>query len=90
MGALTAPGCLSTRPRGQPRSASQDQIAGAGYQVWLPDAEDVLYEHEAVREAAIIGGSDECRGESVRALVQGVPATNKCHTVPPANDLCDN
>jgi long-chain acyl-CoA synthetase len=31
--------------------------------------EDVLYEHEAVREAAVVGVPDAYRGETVRAYV---------------------
>ena len=33
------------------------------------DVEDVLYEHPAVREAAVIGIPDEYRGETVKAFV---------------------
>jgi long-chain acyl-CoA synthetase len=31
--------------------------------------EDVLYQHPAVREAAVIGEPDEYRGETVKAVV---------------------
>jgi long-chain acyl-CoA synthetase len=47
----------------------KDQINAGGYKVWPREVEDVLYEHEAVREAAVIGVPDEYRGESVKAFV---------------------
>ena len=33
----------------------KDQINVGGYKVWPREVEDVLYEHEAVREAAVVG-----------------------------------
>jgi long-chain acyl-CoA synthetase len=47
----------------------KDQINAGGYKVWPREVEDVLYEHEAVREAAVVGVPDEYRGESVKAYV---------------------
>jgi long-chain acyl-CoA synthetase len=47
----------------------KDQINAGGYKVWPREVEDVLYEHDAVREAAVIGVPDEYRGESVKAFV---------------------
>ena len=47
----------------------KDQINASGYKVWPREVEDVLYEHEAVREAAVIGVADEYRGETVKAFV---------------------
>lgn len=47
----------------------KDQINAAGYKVWPREVEDVLYEHPAVREAAVIGVPDEYRGETVKAFV---------------------
>lgn len=47
----------------------KDQINAAGYKVWPREVEDVLYEHPAVREAAVVGVPDEYRGETVRAFV---------------------
>ena len=47
----------------------KDQINVGGYKVWPREVEDVLYEHEAVREAAVIGVPDEYRGETVKAFV---------------------
>jgi long-chain acyl-CoA synthetase len=47
----------------------KDQINAAGYKVWPREVEDVLYEHPAVREAAVVGVPDAYRGESVKAFV---------------------
>jgi long-chain acyl-CoA synthetase len=47
----------------------KDQINASGYKVWPREVEDVLYEHPAVREAAVVGVADEYRGESVKAFV---------------------
>ena len=47
----------------------KDQINVGGYKVWPREVEDVLYEHEAVREAAVIGVPDDYRGETVKAYV---------------------
>jgi len=47
----------------------KDQINAGGYKVWPREVEDVLYEHEAVREAAVVGVADQYRGETVKAFV---------------------
>lgn len=47
----------------------KDMINVSGYKVWPRDVEDVLYQHPAVREAAVIGISDPYRGETVKAFV---------------------
>ena len=47
----------------------KDQINASGYKVWPREVEDVLYEHPAVREAAVVGVPDEYRGETVKAFV---------------------
>ena len=47
----------------------KDQINAGGYKVWPREVEDVLYEHPAVREAAVVGVPDEYRGETVKAFV---------------------
>jgi long-chain acyl-CoA synthetase len=51
----------------------KDQINVAGYKVWPREVEDVLYEHDAVREAAVVGVPDAYRGETVRAYVSLKP-----------------
>lgn len=47
----------------------KDMINASGYKVWPREVEDVLAEHEAVREAAVVGVPDEVRGETVKAFV---------------------
>jgi long-chain acyl-CoA synthetase len=47
----------------------KDQINVSGYKVWPREVEDVLYEHPAVREAAVVGAPDAYRGETVVAFV---------------------
>jgi long-chain acyl-CoA synthetase len=47
----------------------KDLIIASGYKIWPREVEDVLYEHPAVREAAVIGVPDSYRGETVRAFV---------------------
>jgi len=47
----------------------KDQINAGGYKVWPREVEDVLYEHAAVREAAVVGAPDAYRGETVHAFV---------------------
>ena len=51
----------------------KDLINAAGYKVWPREVEDVLYEHAAVREAAVVGVPDEYRGETVKAFVSLKP-----------------
>ena len=47
----------------------KDQINAAGYKVWPREVEDVLYEHPAVSEVAVVGVPDDYRGETVKAFV---------------------
>jgi long-chain acyl-CoA synthetase len=47
----------------------KDMIVASGYKVWPREVEDVLYQHPAVREAAVVGVPDEYRGETVKAFV---------------------
>ncbi|MGF1236580.1 AMP-binding protein [Streptomyces sp. 2-6] len=47
----------------------KDQINVSGYKVWPREVEDVLYEHPAVLEAAVVGRPDAYRGETVVAYV---------------------
>jgi long-chain acyl-CoA synthetase len=51
----------------------KDQINVSGYKVWPREVEDVLAEHPAVREAAVVGVPDEYRGETVKAFVSLKP-----------------
>jgi long-chain acyl-CoA synthetase len=54
----------------------KDQINAAGYKIWPRDVEDVLYGHDAVREAAVVGVPDEYRGETVKAFVSVKPGAS--------------
>src|SRR6266516_1523055 len=47
----------------------KDMIIVSGYKVWPRDVEDTLYQHPAVREAAVVGIPDAYRGETVKAYV---------------------
>jgi long-chain acyl-CoA synthetase len=56
----------------------KDMIIRGGYNVYPREIEEVLYEHPAVREAAVVGIADETLGEEVAAAValrEGVPVT---------------
>jgi long-chain acyl-CoA synthetase len=48
---------------------SKDMIIASGFKVWPREVEEVLYEFEGVREAAVIGAPDPYRGETVYAFV---------------------
>ncbi|MGZ5379663.1 MAG: AMP-binding protein [Mycobacterium sp.] len=47
----------------------KDMIVAGGYKVWPREVEDVLYTHEAVLEAGVVGVPDPYRGETVKAYV---------------------
>lgn len=47
----------------------KDMIIAGGYNIYPREVEEVLYEHPAVREAAVIGVPDPYRGETVKAFV---------------------
>jgi long-chain acyl-CoA synthetase len=51
----------------------KDMINASGYKVWPREVEDVLAEHPAVRESAVVGVPDERRGETVKAFVSLKP-----------------
>ncbi|MCH1866199.1 AMP-binding protein [Nocardioides sp. CFH 31398] len=53
----------------------KDMINASGYKVWPREVEDVLAEHDAVRESAVVGVPDEKRGETVKAFVSLVPGS---------------
>ncbi len=57
---------------------SKDMIVASGFKVWPREVEDILYQHPAVREAAVVGVPDPYRGETIKAVVslkQGIEAT---------------
>ncbi len=47
----------------------KDVINAAGFKVWPREVEEVLYQHPAVRLAAVLGIPDDYRGETVKAVV---------------------
>jgi long-chain acyl-CoA synthetase len=47
----------------------KDMINSAGFKIWPVDVEQVLYEHPAVKECAVIGAPDPVNGEVVAAFV---------------------
>ncbi|MGY1736073.1 AMP-binding protein [Geodermatophilus sp. SYSU D00684] len=54
----------------------KDMINASGYKVWPREVEDVLAEHPAVRESAVVGVPDEKRGETVKAFVSLRPGAS--------------
>jgi long-chain acyl-CoA synthetase len=54
----------------------KDMINASGYKVWPREVEDVLAEHPAVRESAVVGVPDEYRGETVKAYVSLKPGAS--------------
>lgn len=56
----------------------KDMVVVSGYKVWPRDVEDVIYQHPAVFEVAVVGSPDDYRGETLHAYVslrQGQSAT---------------
>ncbi len=47
----------------------KDMIICGGFNVYPRDVEEVLFQHPAVQEAAVVGLPDEYRGETVKAFV---------------------
>lgn len=53
----------------------KDMISASGFKVWPREVEDVLYAFPGVREAAVVGGPDAYRGETVVAFVSAQPGS---------------
>ncbi|UOE96527.1 long-chain-fatty-acid--CoA ligase [Alkalihalobacillus sp. LMS39] len=47
----------------------KDMIIAGGFNIYPREIEEVLYEHESIQEAVIIGVPDPYRGETVKAFV---------------------
>jgi long-chain acyl-CoA synthetase len=48
---------------------SKDLIIASGFNIYPREVEEVLYRHEAILEAAVVGVPDEYRGENVAAVI---------------------
>lgn len=53
----------------------KDMIVSGGENVYSVEVENVIYQHPAVMEAAVIGVPDEIWGESVKAIVVAKPGS---------------
>jgi len=47
----------------------KDMIIAGGFNIYPREVEDVLFEHPAVKEAAVVGVPDPYRGETVKAFI---------------------
>ncbi len=47
----------------------KDMIIAGGYNIYPREVEEVLYQHPAVKEAAVVGVPDAYRGETVKAFL---------------------
>ena len=47
----------------------KDMIISGGYNIWPSEVENIIYQHEAVLEAAVVAAPDEKWGEIVKAVV---------------------
>ncbi len=47
----------------------KDMIIAGGYNIYPREVEEVLYEHPAIMEAAVVGVPDPYRGETVKAFI---------------------
>jgi long-chain acyl-CoA synthetase len=48
----------------------KDMIIASGYNVYPREIEEIIYQHEAVEEAIVVGKPDSYRGETVKAFVK--------------------
>jgi 2-aminobenzoate-CoA ligase len=51
------------------QARTDDIIVSSGYNIAGPEVENVLLEHPAVQECAVVGAADEERGQIVKAVV---------------------
>ncbi|MCL5942572.1 MAG: long-chain fatty acid--CoA ligase [Actinobacteria bacterium] len=56
----------------------KDMVNSAGLKIWPREVEEVLYQHEAVLECAVIGVPDPVYGETVKACVVVRPGVELC------------
>jgi 2-aminobenzoate-CoA ligase len=67
------------------QARADDMIISAGYNIAAPEIEEVLLEHEAVAECAVVGAPDPIRGQIVEAFV--VPRTGIAVSEPLIKEL---
>ncbi|MEH7246378.1 long-chain fatty acid--CoA ligase [Neobacillus niacini] len=48
----------------------KDMIIASGYNIYPREIEEIIYQHEAVEEAIVVGKPDAYRGETVKAFVK--------------------
>lgn len=53
----------------------KDQINASGFKVWPREVEDAIMLHPDVHEVAVVGISDDYRGETVKAVVVPIPGS---------------
>lgn len=51
----------------------KDIIIAGGFNIYPREIEEILYEHRAIAEVAVVGVPDEYRGETVKAFIQTKP-----------------
>lgn len=64
----------------------KDMIIAGGFNIFPREIEEVLYEHEAIQEVAIIGVPDSYRGETVKAFI--VPKEGRDVTAEELDQFC--
>ncbi len=64
----------------------KDMIIAGGFNIYPREVEEVLYEHESIQEAVIIGVPDPYRGETVKAFI--VLKENHQLTEKELNEFC--
>ena len=47
----------------------KDMIVAGGYNIYPKDIDEVLFQHEKIMEACVVGVPDAYRGETVKAFV---------------------
>jgi long-chain acyl-CoA synthetase len=48
---------------------TKDMINAAGFKIWPREVEEVLYQHPAIKECAVVGVADPLKGEAAKAYV---------------------
>ena len=69
------------------QARTDDMIISGGYNIAGPEVENVLLEHSAVQECAVVGEPDEERGHIVKAVIVLRPGHEKSSTL--AKELQD-